>query len=214
MLDYAANAVVYFPVESIRSQFEERCLAEGLDADEEVRTLRGDAEGEPDDFWNMVRANLRDGKVRMLFVADRIPPELRRIVEFLNGQLNRAEVLAVEVRQYLGGGVKTLVPVLVGQTTQAEESKGTGTRARRQWTEDSFRAALAEKRDQGALESADALLTWAKNRNLLVSWRTGQKDGSFSPFLQHGGEDHPLFQRLHLRTARSGVCLDAHRAVP
>jgi len=32
--------------------------------------------------------------IRMLFVADRIPAELRRIVEFLNEQMDPAEVLA------------------------------------------------------------------------------------------------------------------------
>ena len=38
----------------------------------------------------------------MLFVADRIPAELRRIVEFLNEQMDPAEVLALELRPYQG----------------------------------------------------------------------------------------------------------------
>jgi hypothetical protein len=46
---------------------------------------------EPDAFWRQVDANLRAGRVRMVFVADRIPPELRRIVEFLNEQMRPAE---------------------------------------------------------------------------------------------------------------------------
>jgi hypothetical protein len=29
---------------------------------------------EPDAFWRQVDANLRAGRVRMVFVADRIPP--------------------------------------------------------------------------------------------------------------------------------------------
>ncbi|MGD1038383.1 MAG: FGGY family carbohydrate kinase [Roseiarcus sp.] len=43
----------------------------------------------------------------MLFVADRIPPELRKVVEFMNVQMRPAEVLAVELRQYQGGGLRT-----------------------------------------------------------------------------------------------------------
>lgn len=54
------------------------------------------------------------GRVRMVFVADMILPELRRIVEFLNGQMDAAEVLAVEIKQYKGPSagqkLKTLVP--------------------------------------------------------------------------------------------------------
>ncbi len=47
----------------------------------------------------------------MLFVADEIPFQLRRIVEFLNAQMSEAEVLAViEVKQYVGQGLQTLVP--------------------------------------------------------------------------------------------------------
>ena len=39
----------------------------------------------------------------MIFVADLIPPELQRVVEFLNSQMDPAEVLAVEIRQFTGG---------------------------------------------------------------------------------------------------------------
>jgi hypothetical protein len=55
----------------------------------------------------------------MLFVADRIPPELRKVVEFMNVQMRPAEVLAVELRQYQGGGLRTLAPIVLGQTQEA-----------------------------------------------------------------------------------------------
>lgn len=38
-----------------------------------------------------------------------IPPELRRVVEFLNEQMDPAEVLAIEVKQFIGEEI-TLVP--------------------------------------------------------------------------------------------------------
>jgi hypothetical protein len=59
----------------------------------------------------------------MVFVADVIPAELRRIVEFLNEQMDPAEVLAVEIRQFVGEGMKTLVPRVMGQTAEAEKKK-------------------------------------------------------------------------------------------
>src|SRR6266516_4749259 len=39
MLDYAANAVAYWPVESIRTEFEARCRADSLDPEAEIREL-------------------------------------------------------------------------------------------------------------------------------------------------------------------------------
>jgi len=55
---------------------------------------------------------------------------LRRIVEFLNRQMRPAEVLAVELRQYEGQGLKTLVPIVLGQTQDAIQKKGTTSRVR------------------------------------------------------------------------------------
>jgi hypothetical protein len=118
MLDYAANAVVYWPVEDIRA----RCEARSEDTDQQITEFLGD-EADPDEFWQRVKTNLQAGRVRMIFVADRIPPELRRVVEFLNQQMDPAEVLAIEIEQFVGSGVRTLVPRIVGQTASARERR-------------------------------------------------------------------------------------------
>ncbi len=44
MLDYAANAVAYWPVATIRASFEARCAASGLAPDQELGALLGDDE--------------------------------------------------------------------------------------------------------------------------------------------------------------------------
>ena len=74
-------------------------------------------------FWQRVKSNLQAGRVRMIFVADRIPPELQRIVEFLNGQMDPAEVLAVELQQYAGEGLRTIVPRVLGQSAETAQRK-------------------------------------------------------------------------------------------
>jgi hypothetical protein len=48
----------------------------------------------------------------MVFVADEIPLELARMVEFLNAQMDPAEVLAVEVKQFTNTLLRPLSPVL------------------------------------------------------------------------------------------------------
>ncbi len=102
MLDYAANAVLYWPIEQIRARFEA-----GAAVPEQVLAGFLDPGVDPDQFWEQVKVNLRAGKVRLLFVADEIPAELQRVVEFLNEQMNPAEVLAVEIRQFMGQGLIT-----------------------------------------------------------------------------------------------------------
>jgi hypothetical protein len=98
MLDYAANAVVYWPVEQLRAEFEQGCAAVGTTPQVEIRDRLGLHDGDAELLWQRVKTNLQAGRIRMLFVADRIPAELRRIVEFLNEQMDPAEVLALELR--------------------------------------------------------------------------------------------------------------------
>jgi hypothetical protein len=130
MLDYAANVVAYWPGAQLRRLFEDRPRADGASPDEEVIRLLelpelpedGSAHA-VDEFWERAAGNLAARKLRLLFVADVIPPELQRIVEFLNENLVRAEVLAVEVKQYVGEGRQTLVPRVIGRTAAADDLK-------------------------------------------------------------------------------------------
>jgi hypothetical protein len=122
MLDYAANGVAYWPIDRIVQAYRDTATAIGLEPDSHLASFLDNADAES--FWRAVEANLRSGRVRMLFVADRIPKELARIVEFLNEQMRPAEVLAIEVEQFTSAtGMRTLVPRLVGQTERAQTAK-------------------------------------------------------------------------------------------
>jgi hypothetical protein len=62
--------------------------------------------------------------------------------------MDPAEVIAVELRQYIGEGVRTLVPRVLGQTASATQKKTAGTSDRKHWDEVSFFADARE--NQGA----------------------------------------------------------------
>src|SRR5581483_7114462 len=102
MLDYAANGAELWGLEKIRTAFESGYQNADQAAEALVAFLAG-AE-EPEHYWERVGVNLKAGKLRLIFVADVMPAELRRVVEFLNEQMERTEVLALEVRQYLEAG--------------------------------------------------------------------------------------------------------------
>lgn len=181
MLDYAANVVLFWPIAGIRAAFEHRCQEDGQNADQQLRELIG-SEGSPDAFWQQVKTNLQAGRVRLLFVADTIPAELRRIIEFLNQQMNPAEVLAVEVKQYLGEGVRTLMPRVLGQTASLEIKKAGGQfPERRQWDKNSFFADLQQKADSGEIDAATALYRWSEDRLTRIDFGTGSRFASFIP---------------------------------
>lgn len=191
MLDYVANAVAYWPVEELRAEFEKRCETEKHDPDEELRTTLG-LDGDPDAFWQRVKTNLQAGRVRMLFVADRIPSELRRIVEFLNEQMDPAEVLALELRQYAGQGLKTIVPMLFGQTQEAQVRKS-ATRPGRQWDEPSIYAEIERRFGPEQVKVAREIGSWINTHADRVWFGRGVQSGSMCAVFRSGNQDlYPL----------------------
>lgn len=130
MLDYAANAVVYWPLERLRQDLESTQAESIGGVFEQMRVLLGltetsveEAESRIEEFWQRVGANLAAGRVRLLFVADTLPAELRRIIEFLNEQMSPADVLGIEISNYEGKGLRALVPRVIGLTEAAKEHK-------------------------------------------------------------------------------------------
>lgn len=189
MLDYAANAVVYWPVEARRARFE----GAHRDPLQSLTQLLDGYDVDPEEFWLKVKTNLQAGRVRMIFVSDRIPLELRRVVEFLNGQMQPAEVLAVEIRQYVGQGMRTLVPRLVGQIVESRQKKSAGTRGADRWGEAPFLEDLEARYGPAEATAAREILEWARSRDARIWWGRGKTEGSFVPALNHGGVDHQLF---------------------
>jgi hypothetical protein len=60
-------------------------------------------------------------------VPDYLTPELVRIIEFLNEQMNPAEVLGVEEKPFQGKGVRTPVPRVVGLSESAKQKRSVST---------------------------------------------------------------------------------------
>lgn len=148
MLDYAANGSAVWSQESVRTSFELAAERDGRDADAELANFLGEVE--PEAFWNRVGQNLRLGKLRLVFVADEIPRELRRIIEFLNEQMESTEVIGLEVKQFAveGGDATTLMSSVIGRTEAARQAKGSSSpRPQVNWTLEDYRHEIAKKMD-------------------------------------------------------------------
>ncbi len=167
MLDYAANAVIYWPADRLRERF---ARTHGESADEKLNEFLDD-QMEPEQFWQLANKNLQDRNVRLLFVGDEIPTELQRIVEFLNEQMNRTEVLAIEIKQYASGlhQQKALRPRVIGQTARSETVKGSTPAPISATT---FFEALAESCSSEEIEVANKILKWSEGKASYVKWRS------------------------------------------
>jgi hypothetical protein len=121
MLDYAANATAFWQAGRIADSFASTVEKAGGDPDEVLAAFLGDED--PASFWTQVDTNFSAGRFKLVFVADSIPRELARIVEFMNDQM-RADVRAVELRWFSDmTGAVTLSPRVIGETERAAVAK-------------------------------------------------------------------------------------------
>lgn len=175
MLDYAANAVQYWPIDMIRGNYEKNA------ADGDAVTLNdiGVPPENEDTFWQSVSTNLRAGRIRLIFVADTIPPSLLRIIEFLNKQMVDTEVLGLEIRQFLStDGLTTLVPSLVGRTAIAVQTKRAESN---KWDEQSFLVQAAEIGGNESVVLCERILRAFESLGCYIWWGEGKTHGSFVP---------------------------------
>jgi len=128
----------------------------------------------------------------MVFVADHIPDTLRRIIEFLNEQMDPAEVLGVEVVQYLSDdGLQVLVPRLVGATSAARQTKSSRNGGQ-QWDRESFLDVATERTSQEVVTFFTLLLDLNEKCGGRLSWGKGVGPG-LSGWLPVNGEIKPVW---------------------
>ena len=167
MLDYAANGSRFWTQDEIREAFEREHEGSSEPADALLQDFLGEEYSTSDEFWRKVVTNLAAKRMRLVFVADVIPPELVRIVEFLNAQMRDIEVLAVEIKQFKGNNqTETLVSRVIGDTA-APPGKNLPIRTRTRVTEDEFYSRLPREPVRAATKH---LLGVARESGAKVVW--------------------------------------------
>ncbi|KAB1187529.1 MULTISPECIES: hypothetical protein [Haloferax] len=152
LLDYISHACLYWDGAYLREQFTETCEEHGRSPEQVLTAVVG--EDDTGDVWELVEKNLRSRQVRLLFVADDLPSELKRVIEFLNEEFSSVEVFGVEVKQYAGESKTAFVPRLYGQTEDARSAKSSTTRPTHD--EDDLLADVAAKEREGTLSRGEA----------------------------------------------------------
>lgn len=183
MLEYAANGQFYWTKESMRDLAAATASDKKEDLEETVMLLEPTTGDSADDLFEAAENNLREGQVRLVFFLEEAPAELKSIVDFLNRQMERTEVLLVEARQYEKDGTRVLVPSLFGYTEQARRVKrqvSVTSGGRGKWDEASFFDDAEAKLSQPNLVAVREIYDKALQLGYHVKWGTGRIDGSFS----------------------------------
>lgn len=181
MLEYAANGVEYWSVDLLRAQAADQGEDVGRTLDDAVAELLEEPDADVEGFWAEVAENLAAHRIRLLFAADQLPKELRRLIEFLNREMSRIEVLGLEIRQYQSeDGGKVLVPRIIGASESARTSKRS-TSSSRKVTREEFMAACTPTAQRFFAE----MLARAEQAGYIVVW--GLRGFSVKAELRRGG---------------------------
>ena len=201
VLEYAANAQYYWNADDIRKHAESTAQENQTTVDELFSTVHSELADSSEDFFKEVEKKLKASEIRIVFFLEQAPPELKRLVEFMNNQMGTIEVLLVEAKQYKANGVHVVVPTLFGFTESIRQFKrAASTEKSRQsiavdW--ESFER-NAEQRELGK-QTVDAMrkvYETCKSLRADISWGRGTLMGSFSP----------KWSSLHSTTAPFSIC--------
>jgi hypothetical protein len=190
ILEYAANAIESWGNGRARAKATEfwskPALSKRGGIDQVIRNEFGQTDVEA--FWDQVEENLQDGKIRLIIAADELRVEVRRVIEYLNAEMRRAEIFGLELRCYgEESGLLVLVPSLFGSTYAIKEPPETT-----HWTAESLRTAYDNLPDPKVGERLRTILDWAVKQHCLLETRakyptfglrgrTGVRIVSFSP---------------------------------
>ncbi len=187
LLEYVANLRASTSADELRSAYEEAVLARAEDPEVSLQQALG-VTMSADEYWAAVGENLARGRIRGFIVADEIPEELRRIIEYLNDQLGDSRFLALEVPQFKAAdGVTTLVPQIVAGSLEPPIQQP-ASRPSAQWNADRLIAAIEEKGETGAGGAARSLLRWAAEQHLGIRFGRGSEWGTATLFVPLPGE--------------------------
>lgn len=169
MLDYAANGLSYWTLDRLRQDAAETAQQQGSELDLLIQELV-DQEDEDvvEQYWSAVERNLKDGRVRLVFVVDKAPRELRRLAEFLNERLADIDVLIVEISQYRSEDHVVLVPRLLGMTEASRlQKQASGTLRKPPLNQEMFLAQLSPVQKQ----LTEKIWQVAHENGYVIGWR-------------------------------------------
>ena len=187
IIEYAANARDAWGSGQIRNYATEFWHKRGRDLEDVLQEKFPDLDKE--EFWRNIEINLRQGRFRLLIGADTIRPEVRRMIEYLNNEMQNVEVLGLELRMYGEDGDNLIfVPRIIGQTQSIMDRK-TSPSSLTNWVPELLREAYQKMpAEQGpslikvlewSLETGGFLKSRSQTPSFGIKYRNGNRFLSF-----------------------------------
>lgn len=120
------------------------------------------------EFWDTVASNLKAGKLRLVFVADELPTDLVRVINFLDEKLENIDVYGVALAQYRSNGA-TLIIKSVAERPAPPESD-----VKKQWNYDGFMAQASSVGGKQLHDAVGRIVDWSLANFEFCSYTPGK----------------------------------------
>jgi|SRR3989344_3234609 len=181
MFEYAANGHYYWAKEMLKERAEDFAARHGTSLDKEFERLATE-KFDVESYFEALESNLRQSQVRLVLFLEEAPSELKSVVDFLNKQLERTDLLLVEARQFRHDGLTVVVPSLFGYTEEARQVKRIVTVTsgpKKLWDYDSFFAEADSQLDPQHVTVLRKLYSACEKLGCEINWGEGRLNGSF-----------------------------------
>ena len=197
VLEYAAHVRESLPPGKMRELFRNTCGSDAK-AEAQMEELLGVDDNAPDDiprsltariddFWSTAERALSEHRIRLIFLADELPHNLIRVIEFLNNELEKIEVVGVDVQLYKADQFHILVPRVVGLSTQVLDKRRRANPDRIDRDEESFLAELTTICGDSTTAAVQKIMKWCSENEVVIGFTT-TKRGSFVPEFRLGAD--------------------------
>jgi hypothetical protein len=183
VIEYAANASDLWSEGRARSHAEDYYRDKNQSLTETLLASFGD-DLSIDDFWDTFEENLKEGKIRLIIAGDQIRPRVRRMIEYLNWEMNNVEIYGLDITCY-GNDEHSLVivPRIIGQT-QATADRKSERRKTTKWTAELCESTLQSMEPDNIRDRLLTVLHWAIQHDSFMSSQAQAL--SFSVSNRHG----------------------------
>lgn len=166
IIEYAASAEESWAGGSVRQKATEFWSSQKPPKElDEVLQKEFGGDLDIEDFWKQVEENLKNRKMRLIIATDELRPEVRRMIEYLNNEMQNTEVLGLELKFYgEKAGSMVLVPRLVGQSQSSIDKRGANVK----WTVDKLKTAYADLSDHELGCRLQEILDWAVAKKIFM----------------------------------------------
>ncbi|HOO97002.1 MAG TPA: hypothetical protein PKV16_04495 [Caldisericia bacterium] len=177
MLDYAANASIYWTIDSLKDAINKRLMSGNLDYDNVIENHIGDNLTESE-FWAQVKSNLRSGNLKLVFASDELPSELITIINFLSENMDTVDVYGVQICRHRDVVLSKIISSSI-RTQRAEINK-------KYWDKISFLEELVERNNSRYREVTTKLLDKMLKIGYKDIYGQGLRSGSCRPTVAAG----------------------------